>query len=133
MNFDKRLMLCEGQAITADAVSENTIQIGKNDASVGEPTPLFVFVEEAFNNLTSLTIAIQTCADSSFSSGVSTVFEETILLANLVKDAVLNPKYLPKGAKDFVRMKFTIDGTAPTTGKITAGVVDAIHEDYTDI
>ena len=134
MNFDKRLTFCCEQAITGTANSENIIELGKNDVSICTPVPLFTVVDEAFNNLTSLKILIQTCANSTFASdAVNTIYEEVIERAKLTADAIIGPKFLPKGAKNFARMRFEVTGSNPTTGKITAGVVDALHEDYNDL
>ncbi len=137
MNFDKRLMFCEEQAITASAVSENTIELGENDVSVGGPVPLFMFVNEKFEGTaTGLTVKIQVNDKADFSGTTATLLEETIAIADLKEGKILPPKYMPKGAKGFARLSFTVEGSntpAFTKGKLTAGVVDAIHEDYTDI
>jgi hypothetical protein len=132
MNFDKRLMFCEEQAITAAAESQNTIELGDNDVTIGTPVPLFIFVNEAFAGGTSLKIEVQVNDAADFSGTTKTLLEETIAVADLKADAVLPPKFMPKGAKGYARLKFTPTGTF-TAGQITAGVVDAIHEDYTDL
>lgn len=137
MNFDKRLMFCEEQAITASAVSENTIELGDNDVTIGTPVPLFMFVNESFaGTATGLNIKIQVNDKADFSGTTATLLEETIAIADLKEGKILPPKYMPKGAKGFARLSFALEGSgtpAFTAGKITAGVVDAIHEDYTDL
>ncbi|GEM70948.1 hypothetical protein SAQ01S_07140 [Sphingomonas aquatilis NBRC 16722] len=136
MILDRTGLLSENQAITATAASTNVIDLGnpgtpygastplKRDIGRGEPVPFFVGVTEAFNNLTSLTIAIQTDTTAAFSAP-DTVFSATYVAADLVPGQKhIQPDWFPVGAsKEFVRMFYTVTGTAPTTGRITAGVV----------
>ncbi|MGZ2448296.1 hypothetical protein ACVIRO_001050 [Rhizobium ruizarguesonis] len=128
MIFDNQSMLSNAQAITATAASTNTLDLGPiatgvvRDVGKGKPIPFRLQVVEAFNNLTSLTIDLQTDDNSGFASA-KTVWSQTILLANLTAGKVLIPEYLPRGTDErYVRLNYTVTGTAPTTGKITAGV-----------
>lgn len=141
MIFDTQALFSDAQAITATAASTNyydrrafgTVVGGSAalapDLGKGEPLPLRVQVVEAFNNLTSLAIDIQVDDNSSFSSP-TTVATETIALAALKAGKVAESlKYLPAGVTErYVRLYYTVTGTAPTTGKITAGVVAAHQE-----
>ena len=138
MILDRTGLLSENQAITATAPSTNVLDLGSpgtpygataalnRDVGRGEPIPFYIGVTETFNNLTSLTVAIQTDTTTAFSSPV-TVWSQTVVLADLVPgQRHILPDWIPAGAnRQFVRMNYTVTGTAPSTGRITAGVVMA--------
>jgi hypothetical protein len=136
MLFDKTNMFCEDQAITADAASTDTIDLGATgtpfgasaalvrDIGKGSDLPLSILITETFNNLTSLNVAIQVDDNTGFSSA-KTVGNATYLAAQLVAGAQLPaPDFIPEGTNErYMRLYFDVTGTAPSTGKITAGVV----------
>lgn len=128
MIFDLQTLFSNAQAITATAGSTNTIDLGPiatgitRDIGKGTKIPLLIQVVEAFNNLTSLTIALQTDDNTGFSSP-KTVWSSTVALADLIAGAVVVPEYVQRGTNErYMRLNYTVTGTAPTTGKITAGV-----------
>ncbi len=128
MIFDASLLLSNAQAITATAASTNVIDLAPiaqgivRDIGKGTQIPLLIQVVEAFNNLTSLTIALQTDDNSSFSSA-KTVWSSTVVLADLIAGKVVVPEYVQRGTDErYLRLNYTVTGTAPTAGKITAGV-----------
>jgi hypothetical protein len=141
MIFDQQNLFSDGQAITATAASTNYIDLGATgtvpgadsavvrDIGKGTPIPLRIQITEAFNNLTSLTVALQVDDNTSFSSP-TTVESEVVALADLTLGAVVNAiKYIPPGVDErYVRLNYTVTGTAPTAGKVTAGVVAAHQE-----
>lgn len=128
--LDKLLEFSDNQAITATAVSENVIDLGKNrEVAFGTPVPLVIRVKEDFDNLTSLDITVQTAADEAFSSAVD-LAKATVLLADLKVGKVVPLNFLPAGNKGFVRLKYTVTGTAPTTGKISAYLTDAVPQSF---
>ena len=114
----------EEQAITASAASTNVIDTRTvKDISKGAPVKITGRVTEAFNNLTSLNVAIQTDTVENFASP-TTLASVDVLLADL--DAIgdlLIDMYLPRGAQRYLRLNYTVTGTAPTTGAVDAGVV----------
>lgn len=139
MIFSKQLLMSDAQAITADAGSTNVIDLKANGNLVGgsggitrslgkgNKVPLLVQVVEAFNNLTSLAISVQTDDNAAFSSA-KTVLTETVLLADLVAGKQFNLDFLPRGVNEqYVRIYYDVTGTAPTTGKITAGIVHGVQ------
>ncbi len=130
MQFDKNAMFADEQAITGTTVSENIITTA-GDIAGGTPVNFATVVTEAFNNLTKLNIAIETCANDTFASDTSkTIYSEDFTRDDLVKNAVIGTRFFPKGADNFCRAKYTVTGTAPTTGRIKQGVVDAIPDSY---
>lgn len=139
MIFDRTLLFSDQQAITAAAASTNVVDLGafdtiygdagpaRRDRGKGHPIPLLVQVTEAFNNLTSLGIQIQTDDNSAFSSP-KTLLTETVALADLKPGKQFIMDKIPVGTTErYIRIYYDVTGTAPTTGKVTAGVVAAIQ------
>ena len=139
MILNQELLFSDAQAITADAASTNTIDLGQQgtpygdaaalalDLGRGEPLTLLFQVVEAFNTLTSLTISVQTDDNTGFSSA-RTVWSHTILLANLTVGRRLPFEIMPQELTErYVRLYYDVNGTNPTTGKITAGIVHAVQ------
>lgn len=135
MIFDLETLFSDAQAVTADAASTNIINLGQTGTPYGSTVPLVrdigkgvqvpvaVLVGEAFNNLTSLAISIQVDSTAAFSSP-KTVASRTYALAELGAGSLQFPAALIEGVDEqYVRLFYDVTGTAPTTGKITAGVV----------
>lgn len=138
MIVDNTLVFSDSQAITATAASTNIIDLtasgtpaGRNaiplirDIGMGESdVQVAVEVTQTFNNLTSLKIAIEVATDAAFTTPVE-VASKTYLAAVLVSGAQLPfPAEIPEGANlRYLRLNYTVVGTAPTTGKLFAGVV----------
>jgi len=137
MIMDASLLFSDGQAVTATAASTNVIDLGATgtifgassavvrDIGAGSRVPLVITVTESFNNLTSIIVTIETDDNSSFSSATTVWTSPTYTLAQLATGAkYLLPDVIPVGVNErYVRLKYTLAGTTPTTGKITAGVV----------
>lgn len=128
MIFDRQTLLSDAQAITATAASTNAIDLGPigtgmvRDIGKGRATPLMIQVVEDFNNLTSLAVALQVDNDAAFGSP-KTVWSSTIALADLKAGKVIVPEFITRGTDErYMRLNYTVTGTAPTTGKVTAGV-----------
>ncbi len=133
MILDNQSLFSDAQAITATAASTNAYDFGPVDAGVkfdmgkGEPVALLVQVVESFNNLTSLKIDIELDATTTFTPD-KTITLGTYTLAELVKGFQIVWSKLPKGmTMRYAQLKYTVTGTAPTTGKITAGVVAGVQ------
>lgn len=128
MYVDYETLMSDDQAITATAASTNLIDLGADvDIGKGEPVNILVQVTEAFNNLTSLAIALQTDDNTGFSSA-TTLYTETLALAALVVGARIRMQHMPADNERYLRMNYTVTGTAPTTGQVTAGVVGDIQD-----
>jgi hypothetical protein len=134
MILSKQLLLSSAQVITATALSTNVIDLGvagtpydgaaplNQDIGKGTPVPILIQVVEAFNTLTSLTITIESSANSNMTS--STILSsQTIPLAQLVLGAQSAVQVLPVGVDQrYLAVRYTVAGSAPTLGKITAGI-----------
>lgn len=128
MIFDLTTLLSNAQAITATAVSTNVIDLSPRatgivrDIGKGNPIPLLIQVVETFNTLTSLAIALQVDEDSAFGSP-KTVWSTSVVLADLIAGKVIVPEYITRGTDErYMRLQYSVTGTNPTLGKITAGV-----------
>ncbi len=125
MVFDKRVMFCEEQAVTAAGPSAGVVDLsdGIVNLGVGGELHLHVQVVEDFDNLTSLKVALQEDDDQGFASPTTLVESGAVPLADLKAGYVFNLAVPARINKPFQRLYFTPDGTAPTTGKLTAGYV----------
>lgn len=137
MIMNKNLLLSDGQAITATAISENVILWPTNgtppfeaaaitrNLGRGTPIPVLIQVIETFATLTSLTITIETADDAGLSSGAVVLASSgAIPLATLV--AGHRPtftRFLPDATlKSYFGLRYTVGGSNATAGKITAAL-----------
>lgn len=137
MLLDRQSRFSERQAITATAVSTDIIDLLKTGTIFGTSEalkrdfgrsariPLLIQVVEAFNNLTSLTVEVQTSPVENFGSGVKTVATSVAVpLAQLVAGFRFLPDFVPRGVDErYMRLRYVVAGTAPTLGRVTAGIV----------
>jgi hypothetical protein len=136
MILDRTGLLSENQVITATTASTNVIDIGpfgtpygagsplRRDLGRGTDIPIVVQATESFNNLTGFQISVQTSADAAFTSPTTVFTSPTYTLAQMaVNGAHLLPDTLPVNtAQRYFRLLYTVTGTAPSTGRITAGI-----------
>lgn len=141
MIFDSTSLFSSAQAITASAASSNVIDLGQpgtvfgaatplaRDIGKGAEVPIGLRVVESFNNLTSLTVMVETDDNAGFTSPTAVFTSIAYPLADLASGARhLLPDEIPVGVNErYVRLKYTVAGTAPTTGRITAGIVAAVQ------
>lgn len=132
MILDEQGLFSNKQAVKASCVSENILDMGKREVSFGTPVELFIQIAEEFNNLTSLTIKVQTSKDEDFSDTVDLI-EHTMKLDELKQGAVSNIKFLPKGNLGYMRLSYVVTGTAPTKGSILAGIADGVQQSFHNI
>lgn len=127
MLLDQQALFSAAQAITVTAASTNVIDTGSNkDVGKYGDIPLLIQVVEGFNNLTSLTVTVQTDDNSAFSSAAD-VLSMTIPLASLVPGYKSPVITLPMKMERYIRLNYTVTGTAPTTGKVTAGITGGVQ------
>lgn len=131
MITDALLRVSDAQAITGDAASTNTIDLGTaRDIGAGEPLFMVFTVTEAFNNLTSL--AIQIITSDAANLGTPTVrATQTVLLAGLTVGAqfvVPVPPIIGSLGQRYMGAYYDVTGTNPSTGKITADIVETYQD-----
>tara|TARA_R110000803_G_scaffold4054_6_gene13893 strand:- start:6710 stop:7141 length:432 start_codon:yes stop_codon:yes gene_type:complete len=132
MILSAQQLFSDKQAITATALSTNVIDLGvrgtpygaaapvNGDIGKGNSVPLLVQVTEDFNTLTSLTVTVETGATTALGTAL---ISQTVLLADLTAGWQFNEVDLPKGVTGrYVGIRYTVTGTAPTTGRMTAGI-----------
>jgi len=90
---------------------------------------VLVQVTQTFDALTSLTATLQTASTENFASPIQ-LTAASLPLASLVAGARFSLTTVPRGALRYLRLNYTVDGSNPTVGKITAGCgVDGVHQD----
>lgn len=123
------------QAITATAASTNVIDFGTPGTWVHATTPLVddkgvsmiclgIQVTEDFDALTSLDITFETDDNAAFAS-TKVIYTENILLADLVAGKKSAVRTIPFNTlEQYTRVNYTVNGSNPTVGKITAGIIE---------
>jgi len=132
MILSAQQLFSDDQAITATAISTNVVDLGaadtpyggkaalKQDVGKGTPVPILIQVTEAFNTLTSLTITLETGATTSLGTVLNS---EVVTLANLTVGKQTFMQFLPTGVTSrYLGVRYTVTGTNPTLGKVTAGI-----------
>lgn len=120
MILDAQNLFSDEQAITADAVSTNVVDLGS--AGGDNNFSIAITITEAFNTLTSLEIQLQTDSVEAMSSAV-VISEMSVLQADLTLGATYEFKVPSLRTEQFLRLNYDVTGTNPTTGTITAAVV----------
>jgi hypothetical protein len=123
--IDSTNLFSSAQAITADAASTNVIDLGVagRDIGPGVEIPVLVQVIEAFDNLTSVKVSLQTSTTENFASPIE-LCSQTIALASLTAGAKFNGiRAVPPVTSRYLRLYYDITGTTPTTGTITAFIL----------
>lgn len=118
------------QAITATAISTNVLdarQPGgtpalKDEGMFGQDLWLDVFVIQAFNTLTSLTITLESDSTANLATAPVVHYTKTIALAGLTAGANVIRVQVPSefAYKRFIGLRYTVTGTNPTLGSIMA-------------
>lgn len=143
MILDSTGVFSDSQAITASAASTNIVDLGATgtvpyagsalvrDIGKGRPLPLRIQVTEAFNNLTSLAINLESDDNTGFSSP-KVCATQTINLAGLTLGAVFEVlAYVPVGTNErYLRLNYTVAGTAPTLGRVTGALGTSHSQPY---
>lgn len=133
MILDSLNMFSDQQAITATADSTKKVHLGGLKlAGSMDPILVDIRVNADFNNLTNLNIKLQQ-ADTENGSYADVVGGDcgTLLLAALKIGSKFSIRVLPKGVtKPWLKLVYTVTGTAPTTGKVTAALVREEQDSY---
>ncbi len=143
MIFSKNQLFSDDQAITGTAVSTNVIDLGApgtvrnapnplvRDIGAGTPVPIVIQVTEDFTLLTSLAVAIQVSDAEGFGTS-TTVLTMSKTLAELKAGVKFPVVHVPLDVdKRYVRLNYTVTGTNPDGGKITAGIVMGVQTNET--
>lgn len=128
--LDRMNLFSNEQAITASAASTDILDLGPNrDVGAGEVNTVLVQVTQTFDALTSLTATLQTASTENFSSPIQ-LTAATLALSSLTAGAKFPITTVPEGVLRYLRLYYTVAGSSPTVGKVTAGVgVESVHQD----
>lgn len=134
MITDALLRVSEAQAVTATAVSTNTIDLGvARDIGEGQSLYMVFTITEPFATLTSLTFQIVTDDNAALSSPVVIAASGTITLAsgNLAsgkQHIVRIPPLISSVGERYMGAQYTVAGPSATAGKVTTDVVTDIAD-----
>ncbi len=121
MYLDNKLLYSKEQKVqnssTSGACYTGNMQGAKNSLE------LFFAVVEAFDNLTELSIDLESANDKDFNDKIDHGSLGVLLLEDLQGGEIHFAVRLPKDCKNYTRLVYTVVGTAPTKGQITAGYV----------
>lgn len=146
MILDQNTLLSDKQLLNADGeVSTNVLDLGEtgtpsysSDGSpiplkrkignAGQDIPLLIQVVEDFNNCTSVQFVIEASDDATFAGATEEVaLSKVYPVAELKAGKIIEDlRRLPVIEYRYVRYFVNIVGAAPTTGKVTAGIVGAV-------
>ena len=136
MILDSLLMFATSQAITADAVSENTIDMGAygstnfRDLGAGAALRVFMNVEVAFSggSFASLDVQLVTDSDPALASPTVVAILKRIVIADLTINTIHDLGTLPSlrsqtvASERYLGLKFDVDSN-PSAGTISAGLI----------
>lgn len=129
MILDETTLFSDRQSVAANGPSTNVVDLGPvdipagRDIGKGKPIPILIQVVEGFDKLTSLAVAVQVSADEAFTSPKTVATTPAIPVASLVAGYQFVIDYVPRGTDErYMRLNYTIVGTAPDNGAITAGI-----------
>ena len=123
MIIDKQLILSAAQAITGSAASENIYDTGSAaDVGPGRDLKVVLSVNTTIDNLTSLDISLQTHDDDAFGAQ-KVLWKVNALAAALVAGAKINLPGISAGCQRYLRLYYTVNGTNPSAGAVTAAIV----------
>lgn len=133
MFYDSLNMFSDQQAITATADSTKKVHLGGLKIA-GKQDPIFIDirVNADFNNLTSLAAKLQQAdTENGAYTDVPGGDSGAVLLASLKAGYKFGLRILPRGVtKPWLKLVYTVVGTAPTTGKVTAALVREEQDSY---
>jgi len=124
--IDYNNMFSNAQAVTSSVASTYYIDGRAAGEALNNDIYLIVEVGTEFAGGTSLEIALQTSADSSFSSYTTLFDSGVILLAKLTANTVLVKVPIPIGLLRYLRVYYTVSGTM-TAGTVSAFLQNGVY------
>lgn len=132
MITDALLLLSVAQAVTASAVSTNTVDLGvARDIGAGEPLYVSFHVTTNFATLTSLTPNLIISANADLSSATVIASGPAIPVASLVagyKTYMRIPPIADSIGKRYFGASYTVTGSNATAGAISAEIVKDVED-----
>ena len=126
MYIDRQNLFGQDQAVTTSAATTDYIDLGAaRDIGNGERPEILVLCTEDVTaaGAATVTVALQSDDNPSFSSPANLVLSDAIPKASLIAGAQVLRVSVPYGTERYVRLFYTV-GTGPlTAGKFTSGLV----------
>lgn len=126
MYIDRQNLFGQDQAVTASAASTDYIDLGAaRDIGNGERPEILVLCTQDVTaaGAATVTVALQSDDNASFSSPVNLVLSDATPKASLVAGTEVLRVAVPYGTERYLRLFYTV-GTGPlTAGKFTSGLV----------
>ena len=133
--YDKQNTFCieqdfAGETTDTSVYSENDLRVGPGDFGQGEDLLLDVIVTEAFDNVTSVQVALVTDSVLPIDDSSVVLYETAAIpVASLIAGYKFKIKSVPPGCDNYLGLKFNlVGGTDPSTGKIFAGFTDVTQD-----
>jgi hypothetical protein len=140
--MDYELRFSDEQAITADEISEDVVDLGAAQSphanpqqNVGDGTmKLVIVIDEAFNTLTSMNISLESDSTADLATSATVHATRNLLLAEMTLNAgtyVIGSFDGPLSER-YLGVRYDVVGSNPTTGKISAYLVRDAQENPRD-
>ena len=131
MILDKKLVLADGQAVTASAATTDHIDLGGIERVTGQPLHMIFsnVADTAVTTCTSITFSVQDATVTGFNgSGEPRTIASTgaIAVADLVSGYQIALP-IPEHCRQFVRGYFTVAGSNAATNSFEVQIVEGIH------
>lgn len=117
--WDAENTFSDRQEVSATAISENTVFVGKGDAGPGEPLTLQVVTTRAEGG-GSLNVFVET-DDVDTMAGAVTLASYNLTPQDIARGGPVLAAGLPSGCKNFLRLRYEPAGTV-TGLTVTAGL-----------
>lgn len=129
MIIDHELEMSRAQVVTGTAASSDTIDLSKCGNAENEPLELVIQVDEAATAAgdATVTFALQTDDDVAFGTACTLWTSPAIGKAALTLNSVVHMGKLPRGAKRYLRMYYTVATGPLLKGKFSAFLVNGVQ------
>ena len=126
MYIDRQNLFGQDQAVTTSTASTDYIDLGAaRDIGNGERPEILVLCTQdvTASGAATVTVALQSDDNSSFSTPINLVLSDAIPKASLVAGTEVLRVAVPYGTERYLRLFYTV-GTGPlTAGKFTSGLI----------
>jgi hypothetical protein len=126
MYIDRQNLFGQDQAVTNSAATTDYIDLGgARDIGNGERPEILVLCTQDVTaaGAATVTVALQSDDNSSFSSPTNLVLSDAIPKASLIAGTQVLRVAVPYGTERYLRLFYTVGAAPLTAGKFTSGLV----------
>lgn len=126
MYIDRQNLFGQDQAVTTSTASTDYIDLGAaRDIGNGERPEILVLCTQdvTASGAATVTVALQSDDNPSFSSPVNLVLSDAVPKASLVAGTQVLRVAAPHGTERYLRLFFTVNSGPLTAGKFTSGLI----------